>query len=87
MKGTTKSGFEFETINKNRLNDMRVIDAINAVKKGDITGLSDLLQFCMDPAERGRLYSHCTTDDGQVSIELVAKEFFEILNYTDETKK
>lgn len=84
MMGRTTSGFEFQPLDKSKLADMRVIDALTDVVDGNLTGLTKLLRLVMEPVERARLYSHCTAEDGKVSPEAVAKEFFEILNYRED---
>lgn len=85
IKGTTASGFTFE-IDENKVNDMRVIDAMVETEEGNIGGISKLISLIFDKAQKKALYTFCADENGRVDIEECSKVVFEILSFNGETK-
>ena len=85
IKGTTTSGFTFE-IDENKVNDMRVIDAMVETESGNIGGISKLISLIFDRQQKADLYSFCADESGRVDIEKCSKLVFEILEFNGETK-
>lgn len=85
IKGKTKSGFEF-TVDENKVNDMRVIDAMVEVEDGNLGGISRLINLILDPAQKNALYKHIALENGRVPLDVASQEIFEILQYNGETK-
>ena len=61
IKGTTTSGFTFE-IDENKVNDMRVIDAMVETESGNIGGISKLISLIFDRQQKADLYSFCADE-------------------------
>jgi len=85
IKGKTESGFEF-SVDENRANDMRVIDAMVEVEDGNLGGVSRLVNLILDPEQKKAFYKHLALEDGRVPLDKASKEIFEILKYNGETK-
>lgn len=78
IKGKTESGFEFE-VDKNAMNDMRVLDAIVEIDSGaDPLSLSFLVSRILGKEGKENLYKHLEKEDGRVPIEDVSTEIIEI---------
>lgn len=76
----TTSGFEF-TIDPERLNDMRIIDAYVAISKneGDIVALHTLAELVLGTEGKRRLYEHIAEPDGRVPADAFGRELGEIM--------
>lgn len=85
IKGKTESGFEF-TVDENKVNDMRVIDAMVEVEDGNLGGISRLINLILDPAQKKAFYKHIALENGRVPLDVASQEIFEILQYNGETK-
>lgn len=80
LKGTTKSGFEYE-VDKDAFDDMELIDALADVNSGrNILQLSTALQKIFDPDQLKRLYAHVKNDKGRVPTEPVMDIITEIIS-------
>lgn len=77
MKGTTKTGFEFE-INEKDLDDMRILDMIVEMSEGDLAKLSPLVKRILGEEQRKSLYAHLEEKEGRASIARVSDEISEI---------
>ena len=89
IKGTTKTGFEFE-IDEERVNNMEFIDALTELDEtsvsngnaGEIMALiSKLLKFILTKEQKKALYDHVRNDKGLVPIEKVQAELLDIIKF------
>ena len=92
IKGTTKTGFEFE-IDEERVNNMEFIDALteldDTANAGEVMGLiSKLLKCILTKEQKKALYDHVRNDKGLVPIEKVQAELLDIIQFdgNDELK-
>lgn len=85
MHVKTKSGFECEFEPK-KVNDMRVIDALASLDKGNPLALSILCDLVFDEQAKENLYKHCENEEHQVPIDVITKEIVEIFSYHEQTK-
>lgn len=76
---TTKSGFCLE-LEKERLNNMELLDALADLDGGDGTALSTVMRLLLTREQKKALYDHLRTPGGTVPIDAVTetlKEIFE----------
>lgn len=89
FKGKTKSGFEFE-IDPNKLNDMRVVDAIVEMQSENealvMTALTKLMNLVLGEKQKQRLYTHLQVEGGRVPIDKFNEELTEIITSMNEGK-
>lgn len=85
IKGTTESGLDFE-VDENKVNDMRVIDAMVEAEGGSLSAVSRLITLVFTPEMKAKIYEHVKTEDGRSPIQDVLQVVFEILKYNGETK-
>lgn len=86
IEGKTKSKFKF-VINEDDINDMRFIDKLTQLKKGDFTALSELTDMLFGEEQKNKLYDHIAkNNNGKVKIDALANEINDVLTYQDETK-
>ena len=76
VKGTTKTGFEFE-FDELRLDDMEFVELAAAVDE-NVTLLPKLLNMVLGEEQKKRLYDHLRTEDGRVPTQAVADAMEEI---------
>lgn len=87
LKGTTKSGFEFE-ISDEALNDMELIDALADVTSGrDTLQVSFAVRKLFGDEQRKRLYDHVRTESGNVPMDKIWEMIDEIMASSEEGKK
>jgi hypothetical protein len=83
MKGTTSSGFEFET-NENVLTDWRFTKTVTAIEKGDdvskMCATVDLINMLLGDTGEAALCEHVKEADGIVPSSKVMKEAGEIIS-------
>lgn len=77
VKGTTTSGFNF-SLDTDDMNDMRVIEALAEVEKGNVLYVIDLIKLMLGAEQKEALYKHVASKDGKVSPELCMVEIKEI---------
>ncbi len=77
VKGTTTSGFNF-SLDTDDMNDMRVIEALAEVEKGNVLYVIDLIKLMLGAEQKEALYKHVANKDGKVSPELCMVEIKEI---------
>ena len=77
-KGKTESGFKWE-VDENVLDDMELIDAMAAAMGEDPTQISVVVSKIFGADQKKRLYDHLRSEDGRVSIQLVADTITEIM--------
>jgi hypothetical protein len=81
IQGTTASGFSY-SIEPEKMNDMRVLDALTDVSEGNPAGLSQLIRLLLTPEEKDELYRVNTLEDGRIDPKGVSKDLFEAINST-----
>lgn len=83
LKGTTKSGFEWECSAKIR-NDWRFIKAIAKANSNDgderLEGTVDAITLLFGKDGEARLCEHLREEDGTVPMDKVTEEFLEIIS-------
>lgn len=77
IKGITTSGFNF-TLDPEDMNDMRVIEALAEVEKGNVLYVIDLIKLMLGEKQKEALYKHVSNKEGKVSPELCMAEIKEI---------
>lgn len=77
IKGITTSGFNF-TLDPEDMNDMRVIEALAEVEKGNVLYVIDLIKLMLGEKQKEALYKHVANKEGKVSPELCMAEIKEI---------
>ncbi len=77
VKGTTTSGFNF-SLDTDDMNDMRVIEALAEVEKGNVLYVIDLIKLMLGTEQKEALFKHVANKDGKVSPELCMVEIKEI---------
>jgi hypothetical protein len=85
VKGTTKTGFEFE-YNEQRLDDMEFIELAAAVDD-NVTLLPKLLNMVLGEEQKKRLYDHLRAEDGRVPTQAVADAMEEIFGAAGDQSK
>lgn len=94
IKGTTKTGFEFE-IEEERVNNMEFIDALTDLDEastnnaGEVMSLiSKLIKCILSKEQKKALYDHVRNEKGLVPIEKVQAELLDIIKFdgNDELK-
>jgi hypothetical protein len=76
VKGTTKTGFEFE-YDEQRLDDMEFIEVAAAADE-NVTVLPKLLDMVLGKEQKQRLYDHLRAEDGRVPTQAVGDAMEEI---------
>lgn len=79
----TESGFECD-INTNALNDMRMLDDLVELDKGNATVYPRVVSKLIAPDDKERLYKHIETKDGIVPIDKFGVELTEIFKAVSE---
>lgn len=87
---TTNSGFTC-SIDRNNLDDMRILDALVDVQQGDavkkLTGVKTLLERILGEEQKEQLYTHLEDKFGRAGTVLVRNEIIEIFNKLGEAGK
>lgn len=78
IKGTTKSGFEYE-VDENAADNMELIDALAEATADDMLAVSTVSKLLLGRMMRKKLYDHVRADDGRVPINLAVDEIMEIM--------
>lgn len=86
VKGTTSSGFNF-SLDTDDMNDMRVIEALAEIEKGNVLYVVDLIKLMLGTKQKEALYKHIANKDGKVSPELCMVEIKEIFEKAGEEVK
>lgn len=82
MKGTTKSGFDFEISDEN-LDDAELIENIAKMVSGNGLVVFEVMNTMLGEEGKAALYEHCRKDNGKVSMKKVSDEFDEIFELVD----
>ncbi len=78
QKVITKSGFEC-LINKERLDDMELVDKIAEADAGNPLAVSAVIIKVLGEEQKAKLYNHLRNEDGRVPIEKVGEEIVEMI--------
>lgn len=76
VKGTTKSGFEFE-LPKETFDNMELLDALNEMDSNPLA-VSKVCDLVLGKEGKKTMYDHLRCEDGRVPIERVINEIKEI---------
>lgn len=83
----TTSGFECD-INKDRLKNMELVDALADMQDDDVLAVSRVVKLLFTKEEKRRLYDHVRTPEGTVPPDAIGAELNEIFSLLgDEGKK
>lgn len=86
MKGTTKSGFEYD-VPEDVFDDMELIDALADVNSGrDGLQISVVVRKVFDEEQRKRLYDHVRDESGRVPTGSIMDVITEIANESTDGK-
>ena len=86
MKGTTKSGFEYD-VPEDVFDDMELIDALADVTSGrNVLPLSVIVRKVFDEEQRKRLYDHVRDESGRVPTESIMDVILEIASESTDGK-
>ena len=86
MKGTTKSGFEYD-VPENVFDDMELIDALADVNSGrDGLQISVVVRKVFDEEQRKRLYDHVRDESGRVPTGSIMDVITEIASESTDEK-
>ena len=77
INGTTQSGFAFQ-LNADALDNMELIDALAAVRKGEVAEVSTVGRMLLGADGYRALYDHLRTEDDRVPISDVIQELDDI---------
>ena len=78
IKGTTKSGFEYE-VDESAADNMELIDALAEAASDYILAISNVCKMLLGKDMRKKLYDHIRAEDGRVPIKNAVDEIMEIM--------
>lgn len=85
IKGTTKSGFEYE-IPDSVGDDFEVLECMTRIQKNDVLAVVELIDLVFGVEQKNAFKEHCR-ENGKVSTERMMTEFFDIFSDNAATKK
>lgn len=85
MKGTTKSGFQFE-ISEDVKDDYELLEDYAELATNQLV-VTRLLTHLLGKEQKAALMEHCRTESGRVSTEQMMTEVFEITESLNDLKK
>ncbi|CAM1658908.1 hypothetical protein SORA22_08280 [Streptococcus oralis] len=86
IKGTTESGFEFETTER-RLNNFLLLRYIGKADKGDIEAVDKVLELILGKEQSDAFIDHLTEEDGILPNEKIFSDIKSIFESVKEIKK
>lgn len=86
IKGTTESGFEFETTER-RLNNFLLLRYIGKADKGDIEAVDKVLELILGKEQSDAFINHLTEEDGILPNEKIFSDIKSIFESVKEIKK
>ena len=78
IKGTTKSGFEYE-VDESAADNMELVDALAEAAGDDMLAISNVCKMRLGKNMRKKLYDHIRAEDGRVPIKNAVDEIMEIM--------
>ena len=85
MKGTTKSGFEFE-IDDDLFDDYEILEGLCSIDRGETSTFPILVKDILGDDQLARLKNHVRTEKGKVPATALMNEFEEILSASNKGK-
>lgn len=85
MKGTTKTGFEWE-MEAERLDNWDVLEQLSEMSDGNLLVAPSFLNTILGPEGKKRLIEHCREEDGRAPTQKVLDEIFDIFNQVKDGK-
>lgn len=82
---TTPRGVRLE-IELEKLNDMRLFDALVALQDGDSLQMPRIMNLILTSEQKAAVYEACRTEDGRIPIEEVNNEILAVFNAFNESK-
>ena len=79
-------GFEAD-IDENAADDMEFLDALTAMQKGDLTGMSEMCSILLKPEEKKRLYDMLRNESGRVPVKIMGEQITELMGQLGSKKK
>ena len=86
IKGTTESGFEFETTER-RLNNFLLLRYNGKADKGDIEAVDKVLELILGKEQSDAFIDHLTEEDGILPNEKIFSDIKSIFESVKEIKK
>ena len=86
IKGTTESGFEFETTER-RLNNFLLLRYIGKADKGNIEAVDKVLELILGNEQSDAFIDHLTEEDGILPNEKIFSDIKSIFESVKEIKK
>lgn len=86
IKGTTKSGFEYE-VDENRLKNMRVLKLLQKMQKNNGTAFLEAITAILGEEQEEKLYEHLENTEGSANVENTVREFAEIIHNAGDALK
>ena len=86
IKGTTESGFEFETTER-RLNNFLLLRYIGKADKGDIEAVDKVLELILGKEQSDAFIDHLTEEDGILPNEKIFSDIKSIFESVKKIKK
>lgn len=84
IKGTTKTGFEFE-IPQEKFNDWMLLKNLRNVDRGDYGCVVDVAEYLFED-QLSTLENHVLKINGKVTIDGMLSELQDIMNFSNESK-
>lgn len=81
----TNRGVRLE-IELEKLNDMRLFDALVALQDGDSLQMPRIMNLIFTHDQKTAVYDACKTEDGRIPIEAVNDEILAVFNAFNESK-
>lgn len=87
IKGTTKSGFEFELeLDSEILDDYEFLEALRGVDEGDFSELPKIVDVLLGEEQKEALKNHLRKENGKVKLSDMCEEVAEIFSASEELK-
>ena len=85
MKGTTKTGFEFD-VDPQKLDDWEILDQLSEMEDGNMLYAPKFVKKVLGKEAGKALVNHCRAEDGTVPTSKVLDEIFDIFDQIKEGK-
>ena len=85
IKGTTKSGFEFE-IQEEVFDDYELLETLVEADNGDNMAVFHAIDMILDGAQKNRLKGHVRNEKGRVPASAMVEELMDIMEASNAGK-
>lgn len=85
IKGTTKSGFEFE-IQEEVFDDYELLETLVDADNGDNMAIFRSIDMILDRTQKNKLKEHVRNEDGRVPASAMVQELMEIMEASNAGK-